>query len=170
MTLFDKEINPPHLETYQLDEKNDLVFISRLCQPSEQNESIRMARFLVQYTKEPIYVLPHIQPTQKDAARLREEYFPKGVKENKNPDYYFRGRFLDGKSMMDIKESDIKTLKRKIQNRLGEAFGQADDAFLEIPTFISTNLLEDAIKGRLNSSNHKHLVYIKLGETFLIFP
>lgn len=90
-------------------------------------------------------------------------------KKGQNPDYYFRGRFLDGKSMMDIKESDIKTIKRKIQHRLSEAFKQADDAFLEIPAFISTNLLEDAVRGRLNSSCHKHLVYVKQGEKFLIF-
>ena len=88
----------------------------------------------------------------------------------KNPDYYFRGRFVDGKSMMDVKESDIKTIKRKIQNRLSEAFRQADDVILEVPAFISKILLEDAVRGRLNTSHHEHLVYIKQGETFLVFP
>lgn len=29
---------------------------------------------------------------------------------------------------------------------------------------------EDAVRGRLNSSNHKHLVYIKQGETIILFP
>lgn len=170
VTFFGEVSHPPHLETYQPDEENDLVYVSPLCQPSERNENIRMARFLADKTQDNVFVLPHIQPTQKGAESLRKELFPEGVKDGKNPDYYFRGRFLDGKSMMDIKESDIKTLKRKIQNRLGEAFGQADDALLEIPPFISINLLEDAVKGRLNSSNHKHLVYIKQGETFLVFP
>lgn len=161
---------PPHFDTYYQDEENKRGFVSYLCQPSERDDNIRMARFIADKTQDNIFVLPHIQPTKKGAERLRKEFFPEGVKENKNPDYYFRGRFVDGKNMMDIKESDIKTLKRKIQNRLGEAFVQADDAFWEIPPLISTNLLEDAIRGRLNSSNHKHLVYIKQGETFLIFP
>ena len=133
---------PPRFDTYYQDEENKQVFISNLCQPSEKEENLRMARFLAEMTQDYIFILPHIQPTQKDSERLRKEYFPEGVKESKNPDYYFRGRFLDGKSMMDVKESDIKTLKRKIQNRLGEAFKQADDVFLEIPDFISTSLIE----------------------------
>ena len=161
---------PPHPESYYQDEKNEHVFIRHQSQPSERDENVRMARFLAQKTKENVYILPLIQPTQKDAEILRKEFFPEGVKKGKNPDYFFRGRFVDGKSMMDVKESDIKTIKRKIQNRLSEAFKQANDAFLEIPTSISTNLLEDAIRGRLNSSYHKHLVYIKQGETFLVFP
>ena len=154
---------PPRFDTYYQDEENKRVFISNLCQPSEKEENVRMARFLAEKTKENTYILPLIQPTQKNAENLRKEFFPVGVKKDKNPDYYFRGRFLDGKSMMDIKESDIKTIKRKIQHRLSEAFRQADDAFLEIPAFISINLLEDAVRGRLNSSRHKHLVYIKQG-------
>jgi len=161
---------PPHPESYYQEKDNEYIHISNQSPPSERDENIRMARFLTEKTKENIYILPLIQPTQKNAENLRKEYFPDGVKINKNPDYYFKGRFVDGKSMMDVKESDIKTIKRKIQNRLSEAFRQADDAFLEIPAFISINLLEDAVKGRLNSSCHKHLVYIKLGETFLIFP
>ena len=161
---------PPRLESYYQDDNNELVFVSNFCQPSEREENVRMAMFLADNTKENIYILPLIQPTQKNAESLRREYFPEGVKNGKNPDYYFRGRFVDGKSMIDVKESEIKTIKRKIQNRLSKAFRQADDAFLEIPDFISINLLEDAVRGRLNSSRHKHLVYIKQGETFLVFP
>jgi hypothetical protein len=92
------------------------------------------------------------------------------VKEDKNPDYFFRGRFLDGKSAMDIKISSVKIMKRKIQKRLGEAFEQADDVLLEMPTTISITVIKDAINGKLKSSTHKHNVYVKYGEELLPFP
>ena len=161
---------PPHLETYDQDKDNKHVFISRLNKEAELNENIRLAKFLAGKTGEDLYVLPHIQPTAKNAAELRKEYFPDGVKEDKNPDYFFRGRFLDGKSAMDIKISSVKKMKRKIQKRLGEAFEQADDVLLEMPTTISITVIKDAINGKLKSSTHKHNVYVKYGEELLPFP
>lgn len=162
---------PPRLDTYYQDEDNPLVFISWLCQPSERDENIRMARFIADKTQENIYILPLIQPTQKDAENLRKVFFPEGVKENKNPDYYFRGRFLDGKSMISIimNPDNSKAVKRKIQNRFDEAFEQADDAFVEINTSIPVDLVREAVKGKLASSQHKHFVYVKYGEALLEF-
>ena len=162
---------PPHPESYYQDEKNEHVFISHQSQPSERKENVRMARFLTEKTKENIYILPLIQPTQKNAEQLRKKFFPKGVKENKNPDYYFRGRFLDGKNMMSIimDPNNSKAVKRKIQNRFDEAFEQADDAFVEINTSIPEDLVREAVKGKLASSQHKHIVYVKYGEELLVF-
>ena len=130
-----------------------------------------MARFLAEKTKENIYILPLIQPTRKNAESLRKEYFPEGVKENKNPDYYFRGRFVDGKNMMSIimDPNNSKAVKRKIQNRFDEAFEQADDAFVEINTSVPVDLVREAVKGKLASSQHKHIVYVKYGEELLVF-
>ena len=130
-----------------------------------------MARFLAEMTQDYIFILPHIQPTQKDSERLRKEYFPKGVKESKNPDYYFRGRFLDGKNMISIimNPDNSKAVKRKIQKRIDEAFEQADDAFIEINTSIPMDLVREAIKGKFSSSHHRHIVYVKYGEEVLVF-
>lgn len=163
--------HPPHLESYQQDKDNEYVFISNQCQPSERDENVRMAKYLSQKTKENIYVLPHIQPTLKGANNLRKEYFPIGVKEGKNPDYYFRGRFLDGKSMMTVKIDldNMKAVKRKIQNRLDEAFEQADDALLETPTTIPIEVVRNAVKGKLASSKHLHYVYIWYGNKMILF-
>lgn len=162
---------PPRFDTYYQDEENKRVFISNLCQPSERNENIRMARFIADKTHENIFVLPHIQPTKKGAENLRKELFPEGVKENKNPDYYFRGRFVDGKSMISIimKPDNSKAVKRKIQNRFDEAFEQADDVFIEINTSIPMDLVKEAVKGKLASSQHRHIVYVKYGDDLLVF-
>ena len=161
---------PPHGETYERDKENDLVFVSKLNKEAELNENVRLARFLAGKTDEFVFVLPHIQPTAKDAETLRKEYFPKGVKKDKNPDYFFRGRFVDGKNANDIEISTVKSLKRKIQKRLGEAFEQADDVLIEIPTTVSITVIKDAIHGKLNSTTHNHNVYVKYGEDLLIFP
>ncbi len=87
------------------------------------------------------FVLPHIQPSLRNSNALRAEFLPKGVKENKNPDFYFCGRFVDGKSMANAEVSGEKHTKCNIQNRIKEAFKQADDAFLEIPTTFEKKLI-----------------------------
>lgn len=160
---------PPHGETYERDKENSWVFVSNLNKEAELKENVRLARFLSEKTDEFVFVLPHIQPTAKDAARLRKEYFPKGVKENKNPDYFFRRRFVDGK-ILNFEWTDAENLKSKIQKRLSDAFKQADDAFLEIPETMPMSVVENAINGELKSSKHQHFVYIKHGEDFYIFP
>lgn len=157
---------PPHIETYKME--GDHVYVSDLNQEAERGENIRLAQFLAEQTGDDVYVLPHIQPTLHDAERLRSEYFPDGVKENKNPDLYFRSRFVDEKSMVNDAPTDRKIAKRKIQNRLRDAFQQADDAYLEIPTSYPRGWVEGAIIGKLNSSPLYHIVYVKYGDELLI--
>lgn len=161
-----KSFAPPRLDTYY--QESDFVFVSQLHKEEERFKNIRLARFLGENTQNIVYVLPHIQPTQKNAEKLRKEYFPLGVKNNKNPDFYFRKRFVDGKSMIGIETTDAKTMKHKIQKRLKDAFEQADDAFLEIPTTIPIELVKDAVYGKLSSSKHHHIVYIKYSDELLI--
>lgn len=163
------DTTPPRLDTY--DKEGDLVFVSKIHNEAERKENLRLALFLSDHTGECVYLLPHIQPTQKDAGRLRSEYFPQGVKEDKNPDFYFSGRFVDGKNLTTIamKPDNTKAVKRKIQNRLAEAFEQADDAFVEVNTSIPMKLVRDAIKGKLTSSKHRHVVYVKYREELFVF-
>ena len=157
------------MDTYR--KEGDHVFVSELHNENERAVNERLATFLGEKTGDVVYLLPHIQPTQRDAERLRKEYFPKGVKENKNPDFYFRGRFVDGKCMTSIivETDDSKVFKRKIQNRLENAFEQAEDALLEIPTWIPLELIKEAIRGKLSSSRRLHIVYVKYGDEMVIF-
>ena len=156
---------PPRIDSYEQVSKN--VFISNLHQESEREENIRLATFLAEKTNEPVFILPHIQPSLKNSIELRKEYMPNGVKENKNPDFYFRGRFVDGKSMTKIKFSENEeNNKEKIQNRIKDAFKQADDAFVEIPLLIDRNTIYSSVNGQLKSSKNKHIVYIKYGDDF----
>ena len=85
---------PPRIDTYEKVAEN--VFVSRLQQTEEREGNIRLAKFLAEKTNEPVFVLPHIQPSQRGSVKIREMFFPNGVKENKNPDFYFCGRFVDG--------------------------------------------------------------------------
>ena len=157
---------PPRMDTYEKVAEN--VFVSRLQQTEEREGNIRLAKFLAEKTNEPVFVLPHIQPSLKKSKALREIYFPNGVKENKNPDFYFRGRFVDGKSMVNIIYREEAILKRKIQGRIKDAFKQAGDAFIEIPLFIDKNIVYTAINGQLNSSKQDHIVYVKYGEELFL--
>ena len=163
----EEELFPPHIETYQ--KLGEYVYVSDLHQGTERTENIRLATFLAEKTKEKVFLLPIIQPLEKN-AELRKEYLPNGVKKDKNPDYYFRGRFVDGKNMTNIKFTDNeKKLKAKIQGRLKEAFKQADDAYVEIPLFIDRNLIYSSVNGQLKSSKQEHVVYVKYGiELFII--
>ena len=69
------------METYYQEKENEHVYISNLSQLSEREENVRLAMFLAQETLENVYILPHIQPTGKEAERLRKEFFPVGVKQ-----------------------------------------------------------------------------------------
>lgn len=60
-----------------------------------------------------------------------------------------------------------KLTKRNIQNRLKEAFIQADDAYLETPTTFPINWVFDAVKGKLNSMSHYHVVYLRYGKNLI---
>lgn len=156
---------PPHIDTYTKEAEH--VFVSLFNREAELDENIRLARFLAEKTGDDVFVLPHFQPTHPASANLRKEYFPEGVKENKNPDLFYRSRFVDEKSMHPEDVSDAKKTKRKIQFRLKEAFEQADDAFIEIPTSIPKEWVESAIRGKLNSSNRYHVVYVKYGSEYM---
>ena len=161
----DNEIFPPHIETYQ--KLGEYVYVSDLHQGIERVENIRLATFLAEKTKEIVFILPIIQPSIKNSKGLRERYLPVGVKENKNPDFYFRGRFVDGKSMLNSELTDIKKSKRNIQNRL--SFSQSEDILIEIPLLYPKNIIDEAIIGQLNSSKHKHIVYVIYGEELFMY-
>ena len=158
---------PPRIDTYEKVVEN--VFVSRLQQTEEREGNIKLAKFLAEKTNEPVFVLPHIQPSQRGSVKIREMFFPNGVKGNKNPDFYFRGRFVDGKCMVNITYIDDEDiLKCKIHNRLKDAFNQSDDILLETPPNFEKKVIISAIKGKLNSSKHFHIVYVKHGDDFFV--
>ncbi len=157
---------PPHIETYTKEAEH--VFVSMLNREKELDENVRMAIFLAEKTGEDVFVMPHFQPSHPASRKLRKEFFPDGVKKDKNPDLYFRARFVDIKCMNPKDVSKARLTKRKIQFKLKEAFEQADDIFVEIPTSIPRDWVESAIKGKLKSSEHYHIVYVKYGEEFFI--
>ena len=163
------DIKPPRIDTYI--KESDFVYVSELHNEAERKENINMATFLGNKTGVMVFILPHIQPTMKDAVKMRKEYLPDGVKENKNPDFYYKGRFVDGKNMtsIEIDPDNMKAVKRKIQNRISDAFEQADDAFIEIPMSIPVEIVRDAVKGKLASSKNQHIVYVKYGDELLVF-
>lgn len=160
-----EELFPPHIETYK--KLGEYVYVSDLHQGTERAENIRLATFLAEKTKERVFILPIIQPSMKNSKELREKYFPIGVKENKNPDFYFRGRFVDGKNMTNAKLLDKEKSKRNIQNRL--SFSQSDDILIEIPLIYPQTFIDEAIIGKLNSSKHKHIVYVKYGDELFVY-
>lgn len=72
-------------------------------------------------------------------------------------------------SMSKSELNTQKLTKRNIQNRLKEAFIQADDAYLEIPNTYPIVWVEEAVRGKLISMTHFHIIYIRYGNELLIF-
>ena len=70
---------------------------------------------------------------------------------------------------MKEEPGERRLAKRNIQNRLRDAFLQADDAFLEIPKSYPISWIDGAINGKLNSSTHYHIVYVKYGDELLFY-
>lgn len=157
------DITPPSIESYEVSH-HGMVYTSPYHGANEVNENKRLADFLVEKIGRKVYLLPRLDPQNPKQAHLRSSLLPLGVKERKNPDFYIGGLFFDGKSMVNIeKSSDNTKYHNDILNRIKSAKKQADNAILEIPTFVSRKIISGTIKGYLKQSSKDRIIIVKHG-------
>lgn len=157
----DKSAVPPSAETYKVDPKSKSVFVSPMHGENELEENTRIARFLTAKLHEKVFLLPRIDSNTAEQLILRKKLLPSGVFDKKNPDYMIGGKLFDAKSLMNIKPSDKKRVRRKIQDRIKSALEQADNVVLEISGSIPRKDVHHAVRGYFKQSKGKHTIIIK---------
>lgn len=164
-----KNILPPNVETY-IPSHNGMVLTSPYHGSNEVEENKRLGAFIAKKIGKKVFLLPRLDPKDKDFAHLRDTLLPRGVMPNKNPDYYIGGLFFDGKSMMRLQRSgNKKKYHNAILNHIKTAKKQADNVILEIPTFVSRKVIGTTIKGYLKQSSKSRLIIIKHGNKCYVY-
>ena len=163
------DVLPPAIETYGVSHGNS-VFTSPYHGANEVNENKRLAAFIADKIDSKVYLLPRLDPDNPIQAPLRSKLHPEGVPDKKNPDFYILGKLFDGKSMMGIKRTnDNDKYHNAILNRIKSAKEQADNAVLEIPTFVSRKTISSTIKGFLMQSSRERIIIVKHGKKCYIY-
>ncbi len=157
-------VEPPQADTYSTTHNGNLL-TSPYHGSDEKTGNQRLAAFINDKLNMKIYLLPRLDPNNPVQSALRPTLLPKDVYENKNPDFYIGGLFFDGKSLMGIKRSDNpEKYHNDILNRIKSAKEQADNAILEIPTFVPRKTIGTTINGFLLQSKKERIIIVKYGK------
>ena len=161
--------NPPKHETYK-DLYKGKVFASPYHGENELEENTRLAKFLADKLGRKVWLLPRLDITNKEQAKLRGSLLPKGVKERKNPDFLIDGKLFDGKSMYGLRrDANLKQQKNAIENHIKKAKEQAGNIVLEIPNFVERRYLSKVIRNYLAQSQKDRMIMVHYGNKLLIF-
>ena len=163
------DVAPPDVETY-VESHHGMVLCSPNHGANEIDENKRLAAFVADKLGSKVYLLPRLDPKNREEAALRHILLPSGVFENKNPDFYIGGLFYDGKSMMKVrKTNDKKKHHNDILNRIKSAKEQADNMIIEIPSFITRRTIAKTVNGYLSQSKRKRIIIVKHGNKCYVY-
>lgn len=163
------DVPPPSIETYR-PSHNGKVMTSPYHGSNEVDENKRLGAFVAEKLGEKVYLLPRLDPKNPVQAALRSSLLPPKVIEGKNPDFYIGGMLFDGKSMMRLQQSgNKKKYHNAILNHIKSAKKQADNAILEIPTFVSRRVIGKTISGYLKQSSKGRIIIVKHGKKCYVY-
>ena len=154
---------PPSVETYTL-EYGGKVLVSPYHGENELEENLRIAKRLADELKEKVYLLPRLDPSNPEQARLRLLLHPLGVPAGKNPDYLIGGRIYDAKVMEMGTPIDAHTQKKRLENRIKKAKEQADNIIIEVPTHYDRQVIDYTIHNYLSRSSKERAIIILHGD------
>ena len=154
---------PPSIETYTL-EYGGKVLVSPYHGENELEENLRIAKRLADELKEKVYLLPRLDPSNPEQARLRLLLHPLGVPAGKNPDYLIGGRIYDAKVMEMGTPIDAHTQKKRLENRIKKAKEQADNIIIEVPTHYDRQVIDYTIHNYLSRSSKERAIIILHGD------
>ncbi len=154
---------PPSVETYTL-EYGGKVLVSPYHGENELEENLRIAKRLADELKEKVYLLPRLDPSNPEQARLRLLLHPLGVPAGKNPDYLIGGRIYDAKVMEMGTPIDAHTQKKRLENRIKKAKEQADNIIIEVPTHYDRQVIDYTIQNYLLRSSKERAIIILHGD------
>ncbi len=141
----DKPVPVPN--QYRREDKG--VFVSNRHGADELAENKIIAKELHRFLHKDIYLLPRLDSNNNTQKKERKEmlgWILKHVKGRKNPDFLIGNETYDGKTMK-LQSTDKSTIKRKIQELLGEGLQQADNVVLSIPENVLKKDIDTAIDG-----------------------
>ena len=163
------DIVPPDVDEYERC-SDGRVLVSKWHGENERDENQRIADELSKFTGAKVYLLPRLDPRNREQAALRSTLLPDGVITDKNPDFYIGGLLFDGKSMMNItNHGELKKWKNAIENRIKSAKEQADNMIIEVPEFIPRKVIHSTIINYLNRSRKNRIIIIKWMDRFLFY-
>lgn len=154
---------PPSVETYTL-EYGGKVLVSPYHGENELEENLRIAKRLADELKEKVYLLPRLDPSNPEQARLRLLLHPLGVPAGKNPDYLIGGRIYDAKVMEMGTPIDAHTQKKRLENRIKKAKEQADNIIIEVPAHYDRQVIDYTIHNYLSRSSKERAIIILHGD------
>ena len=162
--LSDESLKPPYPEEY-IEYYGGKVMVSPMHGENELQDNLQLASRTANYTGKTVWLLPRISPTQKDASILRAKYLPKGVFENKNPDFFLNGKLYDGKTFTTIHENyEFNQLKKSIENHIKKAKLQAQNMIFALPPYVSEREISQIVNNYLNRSKSRREIIIFLGD------
>lgn len=149
----------PHIEDY-ISHYSGKVMASPMHGSNELDENLRIGKKVADLLGETVYLLPRINPSLEDAARLRKEYLPEGVFENKNPDFLIKGLIAEGKTINynKTKRYSRENIKQIIENHIKKAKKQADNMVFNILGDIPKEWIDQTIINYLNRTNVERLI------------
>lgn len=164
-----EDVPPPETEKYREAVKGK-VYTSPYHGENEVEENERLAKFITKHIDTKVWLLPRLDPSSSKELQLRPSLLPKGVKKNKNPDYYIGGQFFDAKSMMGVeKTADTDKQKRLMENRIKKAKEQADNIVLEVPEWVDMETIAKTVNNYLSRSSQERIILVYWNKRLLKF-
>nr|DAK53717.1 MAG TPA: minor capsid component [Caudoviricetes sp.] len=160
--IHETSVKPPLSETYiEVEGYEGKVYVSPHHRKTELDENVRVAKILTEALGEKVYLLPYVDPSDKDAKSRRAILHPPGVFERKNPDYLIGGRLFDAKVMEDKPEIlDAKQQKGKLHNKISAAKEQATHFAIEIPSNYDMKIVTAHVNDYLERSSKERIIVI----------
>lgn len=160
--IHETSAKPPLSETYtEVEGYEGKIYVSPHHLKTELDENIRVAKILTEVLGEKVYLLPYVDPSDKDAKSRRAILHPPGVVERKNPDYLIGGRLFDAKVMKDKPEIlDAEQQKGKLHNKISAAKEQATHFAIEIPSNYDMKVVTAYVNNYLERSSKERIIVI----------
>ena len=154
--LLEGDTEPPHIEMY-VAEHNGNVMVGPYQKDIEIEGNKATAKIISDGLGIKVYLLPCIDPRDKNLSSLRSVLHPPGVPEGKNPDFLIGGLLFDGKSLMDITTTKYKNA---IEKRIKSGKEQADNIILEIPDRVPRHIIHNTIHNYFKNSHTDRIILV----------
>lgn len=153
-------VEPPHVEDYT-PIHGGKVMVSPYHGEEELEENKDMGTRLAELLGKTIYLLPRLNSNTEEERRFRQEYMPEGAPKTKNPDFFDKAKFYDGKNLYGFSGgNDEKKQKQAISNHIKKAKGQAGNYVFDLPDVFNMGYVSGAIRGYLNCSKSPHTIVV----------
>lgn len=156
---------PPHVEEYK-SYSGGKIMVSPLHGKDELQSNLELGKVMYELMENTVYLLPNINPKGNN-SHLRATYLPKGVKEDKNPDFLCGGRLWDGKECsFENTPKEWKKIKNTLENHFKKAKQQADNFIIKVPEWLEEQTFTAIVENYLAISKKDRWIIICKGNGY----